>query len=310
MTRPKGSASLAYVGLIYVAAVWGLNTVAVKHAVSEINPFAFTALRFILMTPLTIALALIAGERLRFDRRDLLMLIACGASGYGLYQYFWVLGLYNTTAFASSLLITFTPIITLGIVAVLRTERVRSIRWLGALIALLGIAIFEGAFSGAFAIRLGDTLTLISATIFAINTILSARLLNRYSPLKLLAITMTIGSCMIIPGMLPALLHTDLRKIPPLDWAIYGYSVLFPLVLTYPVWSYGITRIGAARTSLFQFLVPIIAGVLSVPLLHARIAPYQIVGAFVCIGGMALAQALGGFSLTAWWLQRTSPVER
>ena len=309
MMRRTPSA-LAYIGLVYVASVWGLNTVAVKHAITDINPLAFTALRFILMAPLTIALALANGESLRFARKDLPLLIVCSACGYGLYQYVWILGLYNTTAFASSLLITLTPIITLAIVAVLRYERVRAIRWFGAVLALLGVAIFEGAFSGAFAVRLGDSLTLISAAIFAINTIVSARLLNRYSPLSLLAITMTIGACMIVPGMLPALLHADLRQLSALDWAIYAYAVVFPIVLTYPVWSYGITRIGAARTSLFQFLVPIIAGLLSVPLLHATIAPYQMLGAFVCISGMTIAQVLGRFSLTAWWLQRASPIER
>jgi drug/metabolite transporter (DMT)-like permease len=308
--RRTHTSALAYIGLVYVAFVWGLNTVAVKHAIGDVNPLAFTALRFILMAPLTIALALASGESLRFARKDLPMLIACGACGYGLYQYVWVLGLYNTTAFASSLLITLTPIITLAIVAVLGHERVRSIRWFGAALALFGVAIFEGAFSGAFAVRLGDSLTLISAAIFAIYTIVSARLLNRYSPLSLLAITMTIGACMIVPGMLPALLRADLRHLSALDWAIYAYSVVFPIVLTYPVWSYGITRIGAARTSLFQFLVPIIAGILSVPLLHATIAPYQIAGALVCIGGMTIAQVLGRFSLTTWWLQRTSPIER
>jgi len=310
MKHDRGGRALAYVGLVYVTAVWGLNTVAVKHVVGDIDPLAFTALRFALMTPLTIALVLIAREPLYFERKDLPMLIICGASGYGLYQYFWVIGLYNTTAFASSLLITMTPIFTLGIVALLRQERVRAIRWLGALLALLGVAIFEGAFSGAFTVRLGDTLTLVSAAIFAINTVVSARLLNRYSPLTLLAITMAIGTCMIIPGMLPALLRVDLHRVSSLDWAIYGYSVVFPIVLTYPVWSYGITRIGAARTSLFQFLVPIMAGTLSVPLLHAHIASYQIIGAFVCIGGMSIAQLLGRFSLTDWWLQRTSPAER
>ena len=310
MKRRSSPAALAYIGLVYVASVWALNTVAVKHVVSEINPLAFTALRFLLMAPLTIALAVVRGDSLRFERKDLPMLIVCGACGYGLYQYFWVLGLSNTTAFASSLLITLTPIITLAIVALIGQERVRAIRWFGAALALLGVAIFEGAFSGAFAVRLGDSLTLISAAIFAIYTIVSSRLLTRYSPLSLLAITMTIGACMIIPGMLPALLHADLRHATAIDWAIYGYSVVFPIVLTYPVWSYGITRIGAARTSLFQFLVPIIAGILSVPLLHAKIASYQIIGAFVCISGMTIAQVLGRFSLTNWWAQRMSPIER
>lgn len=302
--------SLVYLGLGYVVLVWGLNTVAVKHAVADINPLAFTAMRFFLMAPLTIVLALLRREPLRFQRADLPLLIACGACGYGLNQYFWVLGLSKTTAFASSLLSSLTPIITLTIVALMGHERVRSGRWLGAGLALLGIAIFEGAFAGAFSIRLGDALTLVSALIFATYNILSARLLDRYSPLSLLAITMSIGACMIIPGMLPSLLRADLSHVPAVDWWIYAYSVIFPIVLTYPVWSYGITRLGAGRTSLFQFFVPIVAGILSIPLLHAQITRYELIGALLCIAGMGIAQLLGGFSLTALWAQRTLPMER
>jgi hypothetical protein len=45
-------------------------------------------------------------------------------------------------------------------------------------------------------------------------------------------------------------------------------------------------------------------------LLHNRIEPHQIAGAAVCIGGMAISQLLGTYSLTALWAQRTHGVDR
>ncbi len=302
--------SLTYLGLTYVVAVWALNTVAVKYVLTTWHPLAFTGLRFLAMAPLAFALARVRGERITFSRSDLPLLIACGACGYGLYQYFWVIGLAHTTAFASALLATLAPVITLAIVSLRGQERVRSGRWVGAAIALAGVAVFEGAFAGHATFRIGDALTLGSAAIFALFNVFSARLLDRYTPISLVVISLTIGALMILPGAIPEMIRQDWTKVTLLDWGVFAYAVIFPIVLTYPVWSYGISQLGAGRTSLFQFGVPILAGLLSVLLLRTRIEPHQIAGAAICITGMAISQLLGKVSLTAIWAARTQGMER
>lgn len=297
-------------GLLFVVLAWGLNTVLVKVAFAQIDPLALMALRFIVMPPLAIALLLASGARLRIERRDLPLLLACGACGYGAYQYFWVLGLAHTTAFASALLSCLAPVFTLVIVALLKQERVGALRWGGAVLALFGVALFEGAFSGKAMVRLGDVLTLCGAAIFAGYNVISARLLVRYSPLSLVAITLCIGAVMVVPGGIWPLIHMNYARITWQTWAICLYAILFPILLTYPVWVWGIGQIGAARVSLFSYFVPIVAGLLSLPLLHAAITPYEIAGSLVCIVGMVVATAFARFSLTEWWASRTLGIER
>ena len=242
---------------------------------------------------------------MRFKMRDLPLLIACGACGYGLYQYFWVFGLANTSAFASSLLASLSPVLTLAIVALSGQERVHAGRWFGAAVALFGVAVFEGAVGGHLTFLPGDALTFGAAMIFAIFNVLSAKLLDRYTPLGLVAITMTIGTLIILPGALPRMLHQNYAALPAADWWVFAYSVIFPIVLTFPVWSWGISILGAGRASLFQFTVPVLAGLLSIAILHSRIELHQVIGTAVCIGGMAISQVLGKLSLTAIWAERT-----
>ncbi len=301
---------LIYASLVYVVFSWALNTVLVKQAVVHIDPLAFTFLRFLAMSPLAFLLVRLAGERVHVTRKDLPLLLVCGACGYGVYQYFWIIGLAHTTPFASALLSAMAPIFTLGIVAALGHERVRSGRWLGAAIALAGITIYEGAFAGHAAFRLGDVLTLGAAITFAIYNVVSARLLNRYTPLSLMAITMVLGTLMLAPGGVPALLRTDFSHLGLDVWGRLVFATLIPILLTYPVWSWAITRLGAGRVSIFSFLTPVLAGLLSVPILHSTFAPYQLVGGAICLGGMLLANVLGRVSLTALWAQRTLPLER
>jgi drug/metabolite transporter (DMT)-like permease len=306
----KTRRTLIYVSLIYVAVAWALNTVLVKYAVARFDPLAFTGIRFVAMTPLGFLLARAMGERVRVHKQDLPLLVACGVCGYGLYQYLWVIGLAHTTAFASALLATLAPMMTLAIVAFSGTERVRSGRWLGAAVALFGVAVFEGVLSGHVTFRIGDGLTLASAAIFAIFNVLTARLLDRYTPAALVAIAMTVGTVMILPGAIPRLLAQNWSAVTLADWGVLLYSIVFPIVLTFPVWSYGISQLGAGRTSLFQFGVPVLAGLMSIALLHNRIEPHQVGGAAVCIAGMAISQLLGTYSLTAIWASRTHGAER
>lgn len=301
---------VVYLGLLYVATVWALNTVAVKYAFTTWRPMAFTGLRFLCMVPLSLLLARLLGERIHIEKRDFPLLLGCGACGYGIYQYLWVIGLAHTTAFASALLATLAPVITLAIVAFTGHEPVRSGRWAGASIALLGVAVFEGAFSGHATFRIGDGLTLASAAIFALFNVFSAKLLDRYTPFSLVVISLALGTVMILPGAIPEMVRQDWSQVTLLDWGIFAYAVTFPIVLTYPVWSYGISQLGAGRTSLFQFAVPVIAGFLSVALLRSHIYRHEIVGAAVCIAGMAISQLLGKVSLTAIWAQRIHGMER
>ena len=301
---------LVYVGLVYVITSWGLNVVLVKSAIKELDPLAFTALRFLAMAPLAFGLVYATGERIAIRRADLPLLIACAAFGFGIYQYLWVIGLANTTPFASSLLGATAPVFTLVIVALAGHEKVRSLRWIGAAVALVGIAVFEGAFSGHATFRIGDLLTMLSSVSFAAYNVATSRLIGRYSPTALVAITMTIGMLMILPVGIPRLFHSDLTH---LGWSVWGpfiFAVIFPVVLTWPVWNYGIAKIGAARAGLFGFLVPLVAGAGSILILGTHFEAHQILGALVCIAGMAVASVFGRFSLASIWAERTLPLER
>ncbi|HVA28946.1 MAG TPA: DMT family transporter [Candidatus Baltobacteraceae bacterium] len=284
---------LLYLGILYVVIAWALNTVLAKQAVAEIDPLAFTFMRFLVMSPLAFLFVRMAGGRIRVRRGDWPALVLCAACGFGLYQYFWVIGLKYTTPFASSLLSAMSPIFTLAIVVAFKHEHVRRSRWIGAAIALFGVAVFEGAFSGALAARVGDILTFASALVFAGYNVTSARLLNRYSVLELLAITMGIGTLMIAPGGIVALAHTNLFAVSWDVWWRLIFATIFPVLLTYPVWTRAIGILGAGRVSMFSFLTPVLTGILSVPILHAAFPGYELVGAAICLCGMLVASIKG-----------------
>ncbi|HTU70777.1 MAG TPA: DMT family transporter [Candidatus Baltobacteraceae bacterium] len=282
-----------YGALLYVVLAWAINMIVAKQILEQMNPLAFAFLRFLAMTPLAFVLMWVSGGRIHIRRRDIPTLLLCSACGFGIYQYLWVFGLANTTPFATALLGATSPIFTLAIVAMARHEHVRPGRWIGSVIALLGVAIFEGAFSGVAAARVGDGLVLASAAVFAGYNVLGSRLMTRYAPLELLAITIFVGMLIILPAGLPALVHTDLHALGWDVWWRILYATLVPILLTYPVWIWGINKLGAGKGSIMLFFSPVLTGILSVPILHASFPSYEVIGALVCLSGMFFALTIG-----------------
>ncbi|MDE2573158.1 MAG: DMT family transporter [bacterium] len=301
---------IVYLALIAVVLFWGFNSVAMKAAFTDWNPLGFTTLRFIVMVPIAIGLARATGGSLRIERRDVPAFVICGACGYGIYQYFYVIGLAHTTAFASALLTSLAPVFTLMLAVATGAERSRGGRWVGALIALLGVAVFEGAFNGRASFRIGDTLTICAAVIFAGYNVFAARLLERYSPTSVLALTMAIGAAMLVPGGLWSLAHQDFARVTTVDWLLFGYATIFSMLIGYPLWNWGIAKLGAGPASLFNFGVPVVAGFAGVALLRMPVTGYEILGAAICIAGLVASQYLVRFSLTRLWTQHAVRAER
>ncbi len=131
-----------------VVLLWASTFVVTKDLYAEVTPLAFTAARFVLIPAIAVGV-LAARQRRRVPpvrRGDLPRFALAGLTGYTLYQLGFVLGLERTSPFSSSLMIAMTPLATLVIVAVMG-ERPAAAVWLGALIALAGVAV--GAWSEA-----------------------------------------------------------------------------------------------------------------------------------------------------------------
>src|SRR3712207_4564200 len=101
--------------------MWASTFTLFKIAWREIDPVAFTAVRFGAMFLFSLGILSFAAGRVRPRRADLPALIGSGLTGYFLYQMGFVLGLDRTSALASAILISTHPIF--SVVALWITRR-------------------------------------------------------------------------------------------------------------------------------------------------------------------------------------------
>ena len=67
-------------------------------------------------------------------------------------------------------------------------------------------------------------------------------------------------------------------------------SSLLALAVAYMIWYTGVQRIGSARTSLYSNLTPVVAMAIGAIVLGERISAWQVAGAILILGGLAVAR--------------------
>lgn len=293
--RPATSAgSFTWVdaAMLLVVLIWGVNFAIIKVALREIDPLAFAALRFGLATAMMVGLALAFERSLRIQRGDFWKLLGLGLLGNGIYQILFMSGIARTTAGNTSLILATAPIF-VAILSAFMGYRLRPIAWAGILLSFTGLALI--VFSGAGAQLggdhvIGDVLVLSAAMCWGGYTALLAPFLRRYSPLKLNALAMLLGTPPLFPVALPALTQQSWATVTWQGWGGLMFAVVLSVVVAYIIWNTGVKRVGSARTAVYSNLVPVIALVTAAIVLGERIHPLQIAGAAVVVMGIVLTR--------------------
>lgn len=275
-----------------VVCIWGTNFIVIKSAFREMPPLAFNAVR---MTIAALILGAIWGWHERDKKmpwRDWLSLLGAGLLGNTLYQLLFVTGLDLTTSGVSSLLIGTIPIWAAVLAMAVGWEKITRKTWVGIFMAFVGIALVtlgSPASEGnplAKNPTVGNALTLLAALCWAGYTVLSKRLLEKYSALRVSAVGLLLG----VPGLWPLAIQDmralDWRALSPGLWGSILYAGGISIALAYIFWSYGVQKLGAARTAVFNNLVPVVTFALASLVLHEPITWVQMLGGAIVLMGV------------------------
>lgn len=294
--------------LLLMTLIWGTNYSIVKKAFVEMDAQAFNAVRMVISS--SVFLAIIFGARPRgstaaapsrlrsivyspepLTRRDWWSIAALGVVGHFFYQYFFIGGLARTTVANSSLLLAATPVVIALISAAMGQERISRLHWFGAALSLTGIYVVIGrGVSLHGATITGDVMMFVAVCCWAIYTLGARTLIQRHSPVGITGLTMTVGTLIYVPVMIPNLLRTNWSAISTTTWIALVYSALFALCVAYTIWYMAVREIGSARTSVYSNLIPIVAMLTAVVFLGERMTTSRMLGAAAVLVGVALTR--------------------
>ena len=280
--------------LALMVVIWGVNFAVVKRALEVFEPLGFNALRYALASAFVLAV-LRAQGRLRLpERADMPRILLLGLVGNTLYQMAFILGLDRTRAGNASLMLALVPVVVL-VLEWHNRERHGRRAWTGALLSVVGVALVSGS-----ALRLEGTTTLIgdliligAAVVWAVYTVGSRPLIERYGSVQATAWTLWAGAVGLVLMGIPSLLDQSWGAVGAVGWAGLLFSALLSIGLAYLLWYRGVERLGGARTAVFSNVTPVVALLTGAVWLDERLTLPSLLGAALVIGGVMLVRKRG-----------------
>jgi drug/metabolite transporter (DMT)-like permease len=136
----------------------------------------------------------------------------------------------------------------------------------------------------------GDLLVMGAAACWGSYAVLSLPLLERYSPLVVAAYTMLFGGLAALLIAVPGLLDVDWGAVSRGAWEAVAYSTLLVAAFGFAAWQAGISRIGANRVLVYQYLITLVGVTSGVLLLGESRTVNKLLGGAVILVGVYLAR--------------------
>jgi drug/metabolite transporter (DMT)-like permease len=249
------------------------------------------ALRFSVGGGLMYAALRVLEPKSKLARGDLLPMAALGCFGVATAQTGFTFGVSLTSAASTGLIFATAPVWGLLLGALLGLERPTGRGILGVGLSVAGVAavVSEGLGAGGTSL-VGDAFVLAAAVCVGAYAVLSMPLLERHSPLAVATYPVLFGA--------PFLLLLCLPSVPGMEWGrvgagpllAVGYAAVFATAFAFTAWQRGISRIGANRVLVYQYLITLVGVTSGIVFFGETLGWVKIVGGAVILLGVYLAR--------------------
>jgi drug/metabolite transporter (DMT)-like permease len=278
--------------LLATVLFWSFNFTVVKYALTHgWEPLAYSSVRFALGAVLFSAFTFGRERTLRVGQGDVWLMLGAAALGIWLNQLSFAYSVKLTTAATVALMFGTLPIFVALISQGLGLERLRLRHWLATVISFSGVALVALGSSGGIRGDLGGILLgLAASATWAAYSVAMGPLMRRYSPYRISAFMLLVGSVPLVASAAGQLVSQDWDGLGGLAWAAFVYSLFFSLVFTNIMWFTAIDRVGAARASLYANLQPFLGAFFALVVLSEEMGVLQFAGGLVIGAGILLAR--------------------
>jgi drug/metabolite transporter (DMT)-like permease len=275
--------------------LWAGNVIASRLSAHTIGPQAMTFYRLLLAVVLMSSFV----GRPAWRHRAVIwphlgQFAILGFLAMCLFQSLSYLAAETTTATNMAVFTALTPLLTVGLSAVLLGEDPTIGMIGGAVLSLAGLLyLVSGGNPAALAesgVHSGDVLMLLAASVYALYGVL----LKRWNlPVAGWQSTYMQAIC-ALAIMFPAFLATPapLRQLNAETLPLIGYAGGLASVVLPFLWIRGVQQLGPNRCAIFMNLLPVLTAVAAIIMLGEPVRPFHVIGGGLALAGVACAQLL------------------
>jgi drug/metabolite transporter (DMT)-like permease len=281
--------------LVLANVLWSLNYATTKYALGGWQPLAFSASRFGVAGLVFASIVLWREGSLRVARAHVPLVLAAAGVGILLNQLTFNYALDKTSAGNTALILASSPAFAALFASLAGHEHVRLRHWLALGISVSGVAlVIQGGAGVAGVSLLGDLLAVGAAVTWAAYSVMLRPLFAHYSAARISALMVSLGGLMLIPFGLPQLVNQNWGSLGGLRLGAWGYSTIFPVLVTNLLYFRALRTIGASRATLYMYLQPFLGALFAAWLLGERVTAVQILGGVVIVGGVSMGRLMPG----------------
>jgi len=284
---------IPYIKLLTAIAVWGGSFIATKIALQDVSPATIIWLRFLIGLVILGVIAKSKNELKLDNRKDAIELLWLGFLGISLHQWLQSSGLVTSEASTTAWLVSTTPIFMALLGWLFYREKISLPVAGGILLATIGVLFvitkgdFSSLFSGNFGAP-GDILIILSAPNWALFSVMSRPILEKYSPLKVTFYTLFFGWLFISIQFLGTRSWTEFQQISVAGWASILFLGIFCSALAYIFYNEGVKVFTSTQVGMFLYFEPVVATLIATLLLSETFGWGSAIGAGLIVIGVWL----------------------
>ncbi|WP_127536669.1 DMT family transporter [Paenibacillus illinoisensis] len=272
--------------------IWGTTFISTKILLIDFTPVEILLFRFLIGY---VVLFLIYPRVMRISTvRDEMLFMAAGLCGVTLYFLIENIALVFTLASNAGVIVSIAPFFTAVLAHFfLKDEPLSRHFVVGFAIALTGIVII--AFNGSYSLQLnplGDLLAFVAPAVWAIYSVLMRKIGDlHYHTIGATRKVFFYGLLFMLPALFLFEFHFDMERLADLtNLSNLLFLGVGASALCFVTWNRAVSLLGAVKTSVYIYLVPVITLLASALLLHEPITWVTMLGAVLTLLGSIISE--------------------
>jgi len=275
---------------------WALGHPLGRIILKSVHPFQLGSVTLCIGF-LGLLLFLVVSGKIReirkLEKKDFLFSLGLGVFGFFLYQILTFSALARIPASMNAVLVSTNVVFIALLAAVLLGERLSFPKLIGIFTALAGVVLvtFNRGFSVEGFSLIGCGLSILAALSFSIYSVLGKKLLVRGDPLIIAASALLSGSVLLAILTASTVGFRGTFESPPLTllMVLLGLTMI---AVAYPLWFACLKKLPVSHISIYIYLTPVFAVLLSIALLKESFAWIFWIGFVLVLAGIMMTNMI------------------
>ena len=281
-----------HLAALFTIIIWGTTFISTKVLLTDFKPVEILFFRFVMGFA---ALFLVCPHRMKgVGRRQELTFVLAGLCGICLYYLLENIALTYTMTSNVGVIISVAPFFTAILSCLfLRSEgKLRANFFIGFVVAMAGIALLSFNGSQMKLNPVGDVLAVLAAFVWACYSILTRKISSFGYPVILTTRrTFFYGILFMVPALFFFDFEMGLERFADLTHLLnILYLGLGASALCFVTWNLAVKALGAVKTSVYIYMVPVITVVTSVLVLKETVTLVSVMGTFLAVAGLFFSE--------------------